>query len=286
LFPFAMVKTLRQRRVVNMSEQALLARAGGLEVRLAASAVEIRAAQALRYRVFFEEGGAASDPVSRASRLDVCRFDEVCDHVLAIDVAAPRGADGAPPVVGAYRLLRQDVAGRAFGFYSAGEFDVGALVARHPHLSFLELGRSCVAQGYRSKRVIETLWRGVWAYALRHGVDVMFGCASLPGAEASAHAAALAALCARCGAEPEWSAPPVASARRAEIAGVPAGDPRAALRALPPLVKGYLRLGAKVGRQAVIDESFGTTDIFIVLRVADIRARYLEYFAPDELIAA
>jgi putative hemolysin len=114
----------------------------------------------------------------------------------------------------------------------------------------------------------------------------MFGCASLPGAEGSAHAAALAALGARCGAEPEWSAPPAAGARRAEIVGVPSGDPRAALRALPPLVKGYLRLGAKVGRQAVIDESFGTTDLFIVLRVADIQARYLEYFAPDQLIAA
>ncbi len=267
-----------------MSDEALLARVGSLEVRLA-SPREVLAAQALRYRVFFEEGSAAPDPASRLSGRDICRFDEVCDHVVAIDVAAPRGPDGAAPVVGAYRLLRQEVASRRFGFYSAGEFEVEALVARHPDLRFLELGRSCVAGGYRSKRAIETLWRGVWAYALRHGIDVMFGCASLPGADAGAHAQALAALAEHCGAEPAWSAAPSPRARRADPPPATA-NAGAALRALPPLVKGYLRLGAKFGRQAVIDEAFGATDVFVVLRVADIERRYLEYFAPEQPIAA
>jgi putative hemolysin len=260
-----------------MAQHNLLARAGDVVVRLAAGGSEIAAAQALRYRVFFEQGGAAPDAASRERRRDLCRFDEVCDHVIAVDARSDE-------VVGAYRLLRQDVAAARFGFYSAAEFEVGALIARHPHLRFMELGRSCVAEGYRARRTMETLWRGVWAYALRHGVDVMFGCASLPGTDPGAHAAALAAL-AGVAAEPEWRVEPSAAARRA---GLPAAAPlgaRAALRELPPLVKGYLRLGARFAPEAVVDEAFGTTDVFVVLRVADIQARYLQHFAPEPIAA-
>jgi putative hemolysin len=264
-----------------MNDANVVARAGRLEVRLAACAEDIEAAQALRYRVFFEEGDAVPDAASRAVRRDLCRFDAVCDHIVVVDGEAP----GAP-IVGAYRVLRQEIAQRRFGFYSAAEFDVDALVARHPRLRFLELGRSCIAEGYRNKRAIEALWRGVWAYALRHRIDAMFGCASLPGVDPRAHAAAFTALDLRR-AEPEWAASPAAGARVAALgAAVRPSDPRAALRELPPLVKGYLRLGARFAAQAVIDEAFGVTDILVVLRVADIEARYLQHFAPDGAIAA
>jgi len=263
-----------------MIHASILAQAGGLEVRLAQRADEIEAAQALRYCVFFEEGGAAPDAASSIVRRDLCRFDAVCDHIVVIDRAAP----GAP-VVGAYRLLRQEIAQSAFGFYSANEFAVEALIARHPRLRFLELGRSCVAPGYRGKRTIEALWRGVWAYALGHRIDVMFGCASLPGVDPGAHAGALAVLDLQR-AEPEWGAAPAAGTRVAAPPQPDASpDPRAALRELPPLVKGYLRLGARFGGQAVIDEAFGVTDIFVVLRVADIKVRYLQHFAPPAIAA-
>ena len=262
-----------------MGELKLLARAGDLEVRLASGAHEIEAAQALRFRVFFEEGGAAPDEASRRARRDICRFDEVCDHVVALDRRSGE-------VVGAYRLLRREVAERRFGFYSAAEFEVGALIARHPKLNFMELGRSCVAEGYRSKRAIETLWRGVWAYALAHRIDVMFGCASFPGADPGLHAPALAALAGQCAAEPEWRVSPSARARVVDAPCVGPHDLKEALRALPPLVKGYLRLGARFGAQAVVDEAFAATDVFVVLRVADIEARYLQHFAPAEPIAA
>jgi putative hemolysin len=261
-----------------MTVQTILARAGDLEVRLAASQDEIAAAQALRYRVFFDERGAAPDAASRASRRDLCRFDEVCDHVIAVDASSQA-------VVGAYRLLRQDVASQRFGFYSAAEFEVAPLLARHPHLRFMELGRSCVAEDFRAKRTMETLWRGVWAYALRHGVDVMFGCASLPGTDPARHAAALATLASQCAAEPEWRVEPAAAARRAALPAAAPLNARAALRELPPLVKGYLRLGARFAPEAVVDEAFGTTDLFVVLRVADIQARYLQHFAPEPIAA-
>ena len=265
-----------------MAERSVLARVGGLEARLATGPREIHAAQALRYRVFFEEGGAAPGEANARARRDICRFDDVCDHAIVVDLDAPRSSEGSPRVVGAYRLLRQEVAERRFGFYSAGEFEISAMLARHPTLRFMELGRSCVAEGYRNKRAIETLWRGVWAYALRHGIDVMFGCASLPGIDASAHASALTVLTHQCGVEPDWSVAPAPRAVRAAppTAGAGAFDARAALRGLPPLIKGYLRLGARFGREAVIDEAFGATDVFVVLRVADIQSRYLDYFAP------
>ena len=161
----------------------VLARSGALEARLAATGRDVRRAQRLRYRVFFEEGGAIADPARRLTRRDLCPFDAVSDHLLVVDRAAP-GRDGRPKVVGVYRLLRQEVAERNFGFYSSGEFDVGELVARRPGARFLEVGRACVAQSHRGGRVLELLWRGLWAYARHHAIDAMIGCASLPGADA------------------------------------------------------------------------------------------------------
>jgi L-ornithine Nalpha-acyltransferase len=251
---------------------------GELEVRLAATKSDIRRAQKLRYRVFFEEGGAKPDATARLTGRDVCRFDDVCDHLIVVDNAIRR-ADGAPTVVGAYRLLRGEVAAANFGFYSAGEFDVGSLVARHPGKRLLELGRSCVATGYRGKRTLELLWRGIWAYARHYGVEVMFGCASFPGANPAAHAAALHFVRSEGDADAQWDvralpgrAVPPTSHGEGPI------DARAALRALPPLIKGYWRLGAKFGPEAVVDESFGATDVFAVLPVAEIEPRYIHYF--------
>ena len=140
--------------------------------------------------IFFEEGGAIADPTARLIRRDICPFDRVCDHLIVLDHAAARRR-GGPRVVGAYRLLRQDVAEANFGFYSAGEFDIAPLIARHAGKRFLELGRSCVAQGYRNKPTLELLWRGIWTYVQHHRIDAMFGCASLEGGEPADHALAL-----------------------------------------------------------------------------------------------
>jgi L-ornithine Nalpha-acyltransferase len=254
---------------------------GSLELRLATTKREIRDAQKLRYRVFFEEGGAIADPTARLIRRDICPFDRVCDHLIVVDHAVPRRG-GRPRVVGAYRLLRQDVAEANFGFYSAGEFDVAPLIARHKGKRFLELGRSCVAQGHRGKPALELLWRGIWAYVQHHHIDAMFGCASLEGAEPAGHAMAMSYLRRNAPASLEWSAGG-ADGRGVDIAVLPeaAVDPRAALRALPPLIKGYWRLGARFGAQAVVDPKFRTTDVFVIMPIADIQERYLRHFAPQ-----
>jgi putative hemolysin len=273
----------RPRRIVRdlRGLPASLFRVGALEVRLATTKKEIRGAQKLRYRVFFEEGGARADPTARLIRRDVCRFDRVCDHLIVVDHSRS-GAGRAGKIVGAYRLLRQDVAEANFGFYSAAEYEIAPLLARHRGTRFLELGRSCVAAGHRGKRTLELLWRGVWAYVLHHRIDVMFGCGSLVGADPAAHRAALHLLTRGAAVVDQWQARAVAG-RAAALPASAEIDARRALRDLPPLIRGYLRLGATFGADAVIDEKFGTTDVFVVMPIADIEQRYLRYFGtPDD----
>ena len=259
-----------------------LSRLGTLEVRLAQTAAEIRQAQKLRYRVFFREGGATAALASRIIRRDFDAFDAICDHLLVIDHAAEgTGLRGTPAVVGTYRLLRQDIAERHDGFYSAAEFDVGALIARHRDLRFLELGRSCVLAPYRNKRTLELLWHGIAAYSAQNRPDVMIGCASLEGTDPDQLALSLSFLHHHARAPEAWRTHALPH-RTVEMNRMPkeAIDPKAALRGLPPLIKGYLRLGAHVGEGAVIDRQFGTTDVLIVLQMSAIKQRYYTHFGP------
>ena len=261
---------------------ASLGRLGDLEVKLAVTPFEVRRAQALRYRVFYEEMSAVSDFRTRQTRRDADRFDRFCDHLLVLDHSRKRYGFGLPEIVGTYRLLRQDVAEKSGGFYGDGEFDFSPLLTRKPGLRFLELGRSCVLPEYRNKRTLELLWHGVWAYVLRHGLDVMIGCASLEGTDPQKLARQLSFLHHRHRASAEWTVA-AREDRRVEMDLMPAAaiDLRAALRALPPLIKGYLRLGAFIGDGAVIDRQFGTTDVAIILPVAGIASRYVDHYGAD-----
>ena len=165
-------RVARRRKLANGHDA--LGRLGGLEVRLAQTAAEVRRAQKLRYRVFYQEGGALADARKLLVRRDIDAFDPICDHLLVIDHAAgENGLRRKPAVVGTYRLLRQEMAEQHGGFYSSAEFDVGELVARQPGLRFLELGRSCVLADYRNKRTLELLWHGIGAYTTRHRSDVL-----------------------------------------------------------------------------------------------------------------
>jgi putative hemolysin len=253
---------------------------GSLEVRLARGKREVRKAQRLRYQVFYKEGGAIPDARTAFTRRDADRFDKFCDHLIVIDHAAQtRLGKITPKIVGAYRLMRDDMAAKAGGFYSESEYDLAPLLARHAGMRALELGRSCVLAPYRSKRTIELLWRGLLAYVRAHDIDVMFGCASLHGANPLAHAQALSYLAHYAPAEEAWRV----SAREElhtpmRMLARDAYDPRKARDALSPLIKGYLRVGARFGEGAVVDRKFNTTDVFVVMPIAEIDARYLEFF--------
>jgi putative hemolysin len=226
---------------------------------------------------------AAADARTHILRRDTDAFDLICDHLLVIDHARPLSRfRHMPEIVGTYRLLRQEVADRNAGFYTQGEFDISSVLRQQGSLRFLELGRSCVLKAYRTKRVVELLWHGIWTYALRHRTDVMIGCASLDGTDPDRLALPLSFLHHNARIPEEWSV----RARehlRVDMNRMPAAavDARMALRSLPPLIKGYLRLGALVGDGAVIDRQFGTTDVCVVLPVSAIREKYLGHFGAD-----
>jgi L-ornithine Nalpha-acyltransferase len=265
-----------------------IGRLGALEVRLARDKKEVRRAQRLRYDVFYKEGGALPSPKTAFTRRDVDRFDKFCDHLIVIDHEwkTARGKT-KPKIVGVYRLLRGDMAERAGGFYSATEYDLAPLLSRHAGARILELGRSCVLASHRSKRVIELLWRGLLAYIRAHRIDVMIGCASFPGASPSDHAEALSYLAHYAPAESEWRVSahenlyvPMAMVAKDNL------EPKKAREALSPLIKGYLRLGARFGDGAVVDAKFNTTDVFVVMPIKEIGPRYIDYFEGMERRAA
>jgi putative hemolysin len=272
-------------RLPGVPAEASLGRIGSLEVRLARTVGEVKRAQELRYRVFYEEMSAIADVRALMTRRDSDAYDAICDHILVLDHATPEPkpfGKSRPKIVGTYRVLRQSVAERHDGFYSANEYDLAALLDRHRGLEFLELGRSCVLPAYRGKRTVELLWQGVWAYVLAHRIDAMIGCASLEGTDPSRLALPLSFLHHNCAADADWHVRALPERFSAMDRMAPSAiDTRAALQSLPPLIKGYLRIGAKVGDGAVVDQQFGTTDVFIVMPVARISERYITFYGAD-----
>lgn len=273
------------RMATESTEQLSLGRIGPLEVRLAGNFKEIKKAQRLRYEIFYEEMSAIADAQTLATRRDADPFDAYCDHLLVVDHdSLKRNKLGrlVPEIVGTYRLLRQEIADRRGGFYTAAEFDLQKLIAANPGKRFLELGRSCVLKPYRNKKTVELLWHGIWAYTLRHKIDVMIGCASIEGTNPDAIASQLSFLHHNARAPEQWRVSALPD-RYVEMNRLEADQFKLkdALRALPPLVKGYLRLGAFIGDGAVIDHQFGTTDVLIVLPVSELNSRYVNYYGAD-----
>lgn len=249
-------------------------RAGALGVRIAENKAEREAAQALRYRVFFEEMGAHPGEAALKSRRDVDDFDDIADHLLVIDHDISPGAEG---VVGTYRLLRSDAAAKIGRFYTSGEYDISVLTDFPGRL--LEVGRSCVDQRYRGRAAMQLLWRGIASYIFLHRIDVLFGCASLPGTDPSTKAQELTYL------YHNHLAPPALRIRALpeRYVSMQLTDPhnldhRKCLARLPPLIKGYLRLGGFVGDGAVVDAQFNTTDIAVLVKSELLADKYYRHY--------
>jgi L-ornithine Nalpha-acyltransferase len=219
-------------------------------------------------------------PQMRDAGRDFDKFDDVCDHLLVVD-RENHDEDGQPLVVATYRLTREKDAARAGGFYTASEYDIAPMLRGLPaDTKYLELGRSCVLKSYRSRPgTMQLLWKGLMAYVARFDIDLMFGCASLAGTDPSALALPLSYLH-HFHAMPENLRVRARPELFVDMNRMPqsAIDAREGLRSLPPLLKGYVRAGCRVGDGAVIDRQFATTDVFIYFPLSGIDARYKSRF--------
>ena len=247
---------------------------GSLSVRIAETDDERDAAQALRYRVFYEEMGAHPSAETLRLKRDIDEFDSVADHLLVIDNAIASDARG---VVGTYRLVQGDAAQKIGRFYSSNEYDITPLKEFPGRL--LEVGRSCVDKNYRGRAAMQLLWRGIASYIFLHRIDLLFGCASLPCTDPDQIADELTYL------YHNHLAPPALRVRALESRRVEMlrTDPhtlnvRRCLVGLPPLIKGYLRLGGYVGDGAVIDPQFNTTDVAILVKSELLADKYYRHY--------
>jgi L-ornithine Nalpha-acyltransferase len=260
-------------------------------VRLARNESEVSAAQHLRYRVFYEEYAAKPTEEMARQRRDFDDFDAVADHLIVIDESI---ADPHKCIVGTYRLLRREAAEKSGAFYTSTEYDINTLL--NSGTTLLELGRSCVLAEYRTRPVLQLLWQGITDYMLDHEIGLMFGCASLHGTDIAALSKELAYL-------HHYHLAPAATRPRAlngqyvdmNLHAKEDIDAKAIFAALPPLIKGYLRLGAYIGEGAVVDSQFNTIDVCIVLPIQQVTARYRKFYArkvnrpfpgPEEDVAA
>lgn len=245
------------------------------EVRLAVSEADILASERLRYRVFVEELGGDGPLVDHAGRFERDEFDAVNDHLILVDTT--RDTATLDHVVGVYRLLRSDQAA-AFGrFYCDSEYDLGPLRASGRRL--LELGRSCVDSRYRGGVAMYLLWNALADYVLNHGIEVLFGVASFHGTDVGAlklplswlHYHHLAPEAIRVRALPSHY-------QRMDLIPPEMLDRRAAMVAMPALIKAYLRLGGFVGDGAFVDHAFNTTDVCLLMDTVAMSERHKGFY--------
>lgn len=230
-------------------------------VTLARSEEDVRAAQRLRHDVFAGEMGALL--ASPQPGLDADPFDAYCDHLLVRD--NPTGQ-----VVGTYRLLPPERAAVAGRLYSEGEFDLGPLDAIRP--SLVEVGRSCVHPDHRDGAVISLIWAGIARYMVQGGHEWLAGCCSVPLADGGALAAGTwDRVRAKNLAPEEFRVRPL-------LPWVPKGEAPRNRTELPPLLRGYLRLGAWVCGEPAHDPDFGVADLYVLLPMRRVNARYLRHF--------
>ncbi|MGG7568231.1 GNAT family N-acetyltransferase [Rhodovulum sp. DZ06] len=250
---------------------------GRYEVRLAETDAEVAAAQRLRYHVFVEEMGAKPSPEDAADRRERDRYDPHFQHLLLIDREVK---DPDERVVGVYRLMTGERARAGIGFYGANEYDLEKL-ENHPR-KVVELGRSCIAAEHRGGVGVHLLWGGVGEFVTKNGIEILFGVASFHGDDPAPLAHALSYL------HHERLAPEDLRVRArsdhfAPMDLVPAEeiDRKLALKQIPPLIKGYMRLGCFFGEGAWVDHEFNTVDVCVVMDTTRMVQRYRDSYGKD-----
>lgn len=248
-----------------------------IRVRLAETDLEVRAAQRLRYKVFYEEFGARPNEAMAKEGLDFDDYDPLTDHVIVIDESLGPDED---KIVGTYRLLRDSRLPKDRHFYTSQEFDISSLLQSGGKL--LELGRSCVLPEYRTRPVLQLLWQRIIAYVYDHNIDLLFGCASLHGTTVDADIKDQLSYLYHYHRAPDKMCPNVLPHLGIDmnILSKEEIEPRARkiFSDLPPLIKGYLRIGCGIGNGAYIDHQFNSIDVCIIGTTDQFADRYVRHY--------
>ncbi len=241
-------------------------------IKIAEKKSELKKAQALRYSVFYEEKKAIPTISKKILRLDYDKVDKFADHLIVID----KNRKGIKnKIVGTYRLLRGDITAHCGGFYTSSEFDLSNILNSYKNNQILELGRSCVHEDYRNGTIMNLLWKAIANYVKLYDIKILLGCASFHGTDVMKYTNELSYL------RKNFSLPDRLSVKSLDPKIHPAyteinsniDDLRTFVK-LPPLIKGYLRIGGKVSHDCFVDYKFNTIDLCVIVAADNIDEKY------------
>jgi putative hemolysin len=249
---------------------------GDFIIKLVDTKSELKKAQALRYSVFYKEKKARPTFAKKMMRLDYDKIDKFADHLIVIDKKR-KGIKNK--IVGTYRLIRGDVASHFGGFYTSSEFDLTNILNSYNHLQILELGRSCVHKDYRNGTIMNFLWKAIAEYIKLYDINILFGCASFPGTDVQKFSKEFSYL------RSNFSLPDEMSVKSLDNNNYPVlnknhfneSDLRTFAK-LPPLIKGYLRVGGRISDSFFVDYDFNTIDLCVVVQTENIDEKYKNKF--------
>lgn len=245
-----------------------------LTLKLAETPEEIKSAQRLRHEVFHTEMGATINPDMAALGYDADEYDPICDHLIVVDNNLSKDKQ----IVGTYRLLMLEKANAAgMPLYTETEFNIDKIKATGGRI--MEMSRSCIAEPYRTKTAINLLWKGIAACVFGNKIDYLIGMPSFNGIDPKDHLDAISYmhhyhLCR------EDIRPEVRSEYRVDLPLIPKDqlDVKRIFADLPPLFKGYIRIGVSVGDGIYIDREFNMVDMCVVLDIANVTDRYFNHY--------
>ena len=241
-------------------QEWLLVDGGNLEVSVTREADAVEEAQRLRFDIFGREMGAG---IHGENGRDIDHYDEFCRHLIVRDKTSGR-------IIGTYRLITEEAAKAAGGWYSDSEFDLSRI--RHILPKTVELGRACVHKDYRTGGTISLLWMGLIGFMQAHGLEYMIGCGSVHMDDGGDYAASLFNQLKQTHYSPE-------EYRVFPKVPLPLNELRQDLEVeAPPLMKGYLRAGVWICGEPHWDKDFGSADMLVMMPMANIHPRYAKHF--------
>ena len=249
---------------------------GNLLIKLAETNSEIKKAQSLRYSIFYKEKNAKAGLSKKILRRDFDKIDRFADHLIVIDKNRRSLQNN---IIGTYRLIRGDLANQYGGFYTSTEFDLSNIFHLYKNNQILELGRSCIHKNYRNGTTVNLLWKAIANYISIYDIKILLGCASFPGTNVMNFSNELAYLKKNHSLQSELSVKsldvniyPINNSKNKNVSDLKL------FITLPPLIKGYLRVGGKVSESCFVDHEFNTIDLCVVVQTNDINYKYKKRF--------